>query len=140
MSTARDNAPFRSLQEQPWSLWWLQGRRLARIEVRRNLFSRRAWWIYFLAFIPTVIILMHLLARSHPATELDDDTYVRPERIASLGEIDYGGFSIRQQFFHGGEFLYEKDTVLGAFYVLSRRAMERAPRQANGRSAPAHPC
>ena len=76
MSTARGNAPVRSLQEHAWSLWWLQGRRLARIEVRRNLFSRRAWWIYFLAFIPTVIILMHLLVRSHPALELEDDTYV----------------------------------------------------------------
>jgi hypothetical protein len=76
MSTARGNTLVRSLQEQPWGLWWQQARRLVRIEVRRNLFSRRAWWIYFLAFIPTVIILIHLLVRSHPASELDDDTYV----------------------------------------------------------------
>jgi ABC-type transport system involved in multi-copper enzyme maturation permease subunit len=76
MSSARGNTLVRSLQEQPWGLWWLQGRRLVRIEVRRNLFFRRAWWIYFLAFIPTVIILIHLLVRSHPALELDDDTYV----------------------------------------------------------------
>ena len=76
MSATRGNALFRSLQGQPWGLWWLQGRRLVRIEVRRNLFSRRAWWIYFLAFVPTVIILIHLLVRSHPALELEDDTYV----------------------------------------------------------------
>jgi ABC-type transport system involved in multi-copper enzyme maturation permease subunit len=76
MSTARGNVLVRSLQEQPWGLLWLQVRRLVRIEVRRNLFSGRAWWIYFLAFIPTVIILIHLLVRSHPALELDDDTTV----------------------------------------------------------------
>ena len=76
MSTARGNVLVRSLQEQPWGLWWLQARRLVRIEVRRNLFSGRAWWIYFLAFIPTGIILIHLLVRSHPAFDLDDDTNV----------------------------------------------------------------
>ena len=76
MSTARGNVLVRSLQEQPWGLWWLQGRRLVRVEVRRNLFSGRAWWIYFLAYIPTGIILIHLLVRSHPAFDLDDDTNV----------------------------------------------------------------
>jgi ABC-type transport system involved in multi-copper enzyme maturation permease subunit len=49
------------MMEQPWGLWWLQARRMARIEVRRNLLSKRAWWVYFLAFVPTVIILIHLL-------------------------------------------------------------------------------
>ena len=76
MSTARGNVLVRSLQEQPWGLLWLQVRRLVRIEVRRNLFSGRAWWIYFLAFIPTGIILIHLLVRSHPVFDLDDDTNV----------------------------------------------------------------
>ena len=65
-----------SVLQQPWSLWWLQARRLVRIEVRRNLFSWKASWIYFLAFIPTVIILMHLLFESHPAFALGDDTNV----------------------------------------------------------------
>ena len=76
MSTARGNVLVRSLQGQPRGLLWLQGCRLVRIEVRRNLFSGRAWWIYFLAFIPTGIILIHLLVRSHPAFDLDDDTNV----------------------------------------------------------------
>jgi ABC-type transport system involved in multi-copper enzyme maturation permease subunit len=62
--------------EQPWGLWWLQARRLIRIEVRRNLFSWKASWIYFLAFIPTLIILIHLLFESHPAFALSDDTNV----------------------------------------------------------------
>ena len=50
---------------QPWSLWWIQGLRLTRIEVKRNLFSWRASWIYFLAFIPTFIILIHVLIDRH---------------------------------------------------------------------------
>ena len=64
------------LRHQPWSLWWIQARRLTRIEIRRNLFTRRAWWIYFLAFIPTVIILIHLLIDSHSGPGMSDDTEV----------------------------------------------------------------
>ncbi len=54
----------------------MQGRRLVRIEVRRNLFSWKASWIYFLAFIPAVIILIHLLFDRHPAFQLADDANV----------------------------------------------------------------
>jgi ABC-type transport system involved in multi-copper enzyme maturation permease subunit len=54
----------------------MQGRRLVRIEVRRNLFSWKASWIYFLAFAPAVIILIHLLVDSHPAFQLGEDTGV----------------------------------------------------------------
>ncbi len=64
------------LRQQPWSLWWVQARRLTRIEIRRNLFTRRAWWIYFLAFIPAVIILIHLLIDTHPGFGMGDDTAV----------------------------------------------------------------
>lgn len=64
------------LARQPWDLWWIQAQRLTRIELRRNLFSWRASWIYFLAFIPTVIILIHELIDSHPAFQLSDDTEV----------------------------------------------------------------
>lgn len=71
------NAGFaKSVLQQPWDLWSLQARRLVRIEVRRNLFSWKASWIYFLAFIPTVIILIHLLFESHPAFALTEDTNV----------------------------------------------------------------
>ena len=54
-----------NFMSQPWSLWWIQGLRLTRIEVKRNLFSWRASWIYFLAFIPTFIILIHVLVDRH---------------------------------------------------------------------------
>ena len=64
------------LRQQPWSLWWVQARRLTRIEIRRNLFTKRAWWIYFLAFIPAVIILIHLFVDTHSGGGLSEDTEV----------------------------------------------------------------
>jgi ABC-type transport system involved in multi-copper enzyme maturation permease subunit len=70
------NALAQSVLQQPWTLYWLQARRLVRIEVRRNLLSWKASWIYFLAFIPTFIILIHLLFESHPAFALVEDTNV----------------------------------------------------------------
>ena len=70
------------LRQQPWSLWWIQFRRFARIEIRRNLFTRRAWWIYFLAFVPAVIILIHLLVDSHPSSSMTEDTNI----LADSGE------------------------------------------------------
>lgn len=65
-----------TLRQQPWSLWWIQFRRFVRIEIRRNLFTRRAWWVYFLAFIPVVIILIHLLIDTHSSFGMSDDTQV----------------------------------------------------------------
>jgi ABC-type transport system involved in multi-copper enzyme maturation permease subunit len=67
---------MRYLVQQPWSLWWIQGKRLVRIELRRNLLSWKATWIYFLAFVPTLIILIHLLFMPHPAYEMSEDTTV----------------------------------------------------------------
>lgn len=74
--TAQATTFFRTLIEQPWGLWWLQVRRMVRIEVRRNLLSRRAWWVYFLAFVPTFIILIHLLKERHPQFAIAEDTTV----------------------------------------------------------------
>jgi ABC-type transport system involved in multi-copper enzyme maturation permease subunit len=73
------------LLQKPWGLWWLQGRRLTAIEVRRNLFSWRASWIYFLAFIPTLIIFIHLVFDTHPAIAMPDDTNI----LAGVVEFYY---------------------------------------------------
>jgi hypothetical protein len=62
--------------QQPWGLWWIQAWRLTRIEARRNLFSWKASWIYFIAFIPAVIILSHLLVDSHPPSSMGEDTNI----------------------------------------------------------------
>lgn len=74
--TEQATSYFGRLMQEPWGLWWLQARRLARIEVRRNLFSKRAWWIYFLAFVPTVILLIHTLFMRHPQFAMAEDTMV----------------------------------------------------------------
>jgi len=62
--------------QQPWGLWWLQIQRLTRMEVRRNLFSWRAGWIYFLAFIPTLIIVIHFVFDRHLPSMIGDDANV----------------------------------------------------------------
>jgi ABC-type transport system involved in multi-copper enzyme maturation permease subunit len=66
----------KKLAQQPWGLWWIQAQRLTRIELRRNLFSWKATWIYFLAFVPTFIIFIHAVVDTHPAFQLSDDTNV----------------------------------------------------------------
>jgi ABC-type transport system involved in multi-copper enzyme maturation permease subunit len=73
------------LRRQPWSLWWIQFRRFARIEIRRNLFTRRAWWIYFLAFVPVVIMLIHLLVDSLRGMDMNEDTQV----LAGIVQLYY---------------------------------------------------
>lgn len=74
---AKTLATFRSdLARHPWGLWWIQGQRLTRIEVRRNLLTWRAAWIYFLAFVPTAIILVHLLIDKRFAFSMSDDTNI----------------------------------------------------------------
>lgn len=70
------SAGVKSLLGQPWSLWWMQGRRIAQIEVRRNLLTWKAAWVYFLAFAPVAIILIHYLFDRHPRFALSDDTNI----------------------------------------------------------------
>ena len=74
--SAQDVSYFRLVLDQPWSLWWQQARRLARIEMRRNLLTKRAWWIYFLAFVPTVLMLIALFKASHSPVAMTEATTV----------------------------------------------------------------
>ncbi len=45
MMRERANELKTQFMQQPWGLWFLQARRLVRIEIRRNLFSWKAAWI-----------------------------------------------------------------------------------------------
>ena len=45
-------------EEQPWRLYGSQVSILVRNEVRRNLFTRRRIWIYLLALVPALLILI----------------------------------------------------------------------------------
>jgi ABC-type transport system involved in multi-copper enzyme maturation permease subunit len=74
-----------ALRQQPWGLWWIQARRLTVIELRRNLFSWRASWIYFLAFVPTLLILVHFFVDGHAVSEMPDDTEV----LAGIVQLYY---------------------------------------------------
>jgi ABC-type transport system involved in multi-copper enzyme maturation permease subunit len=72
----RDANFTKNLAKPPWRLYWIQAKRLTAIEVRRNLFSWRASWIYFLAFIPAPVILLHDLVDRHSPFTMSDDTDV----------------------------------------------------------------
>jgi NADH:ubiquinone oxidoreductase subunit 3 (subunit A) len=73
------------ITKQPWGMWWLQVSRLTRIELRRNLFSWKASWIYFLAFIPTFVIFIHLLVDRNRTFAQSDDTSV----LAAIIQLYY---------------------------------------------------
>jgi ABC-type transport system involved in multi-copper enzyme maturation permease subunit len=64
------------IAQQPWGLWGIQAYRLTRIELGRNLFSWKATWIYFLAFVPTFIIFIHMVVDHHPVLEMSNDTNI----------------------------------------------------------------
>lgn len=42
----------------PWNLWWRQVQGILRLELKRNLFARRALWVYLLALAPVFFALM----------------------------------------------------------------------------------
>jgi ABC-type transport system involved in multi-copper enzyme maturation permease subunit len=75
----------KELAQKPWGLWWVQAQRLTRIELRRNLFSWKATWIYCLAYIPTVIIFIHLAADRHLSFALSEDTNI----LAGIVQLYY---------------------------------------------------
>lgn len=77
----------KSLKNQPWSLYGSQISVLVRNEVRRNLFTRRRIWVYFLALIPVLILIAHNLF-DHNGTEasyIDNDTQV----LAAIIQLYY---------------------------------------------------
>jgi ABC-type transport system involved in multi-copper enzyme maturation permease subunit len=85
MMQQADSGLRKDLMQQPWALWWLQAKRLTQIELRRNLFSWRASWIYFLAFIPTLIIFIHSIVDAHDPLSIYDDTQV----LANIVQLYY---------------------------------------------------
>jgi ABC-type transport system involved in multi-copper enzyme maturation permease subunit len=73
--TAELNRLKTSLLQKPWRLWFTQIRSIVVLETRRNLFSWRSWWVYFLAFAPAAIILIHaIFDRGHG--RMEEDTLV----------------------------------------------------------------
>ncbi len=85
MTQHDDAVPRKDFTQQPWALWWVQAKRLTRIELRRNLFSWRASWIYFLAFVPTLIIFIHAIFNEHDPSAIGDDTQI----LAGIVQLYY---------------------------------------------------
>ncbi|MGA2134728.1 MAG: ABC transporter permease [Bryobacteraceae bacterium] len=46
---------------QPWMLWRRQVTAILRLELKKSLFSKRAWWIYILTLGPVLITGLHSL-------------------------------------------------------------------------------
>jgi ABC-type transport system involved in multi-copper enzyme maturation permease subunit len=82
-SVARAQITFK---EQPWRLFASQISVLVRNEVRRNLFTRRRIWVYLLALIPVIIILLHyFLDKNASPSQLEEDTFV----LAGIVQLYY---------------------------------------------------
>jgi ABC-type transport system involved in multi-copper enzyme maturation permease subunit len=66
-----------TFKEQPWRLFASQISILVRNEVRRNLFTRRRIWVYLLALIPVIIILIHYIwDKNANPSQIEEDTFV----------------------------------------------------------------
>jgi ABC-type transport system involved in multi-copper enzyme maturation permease subunit len=75
-----------SLKEQPWRLFASQISVLVRNEVRRNLFTRRRIWVYLLALIPVIIILIHYFwDKNISPSQIEEDTFV----LAGIVQLYY---------------------------------------------------
>ena len=71
-------------RNEQWRLWLTQLRAIIRLESGRNLFSWRSLWVYFLAFAPAGIILLHALF-NHGRSRMDEDTMV----LAGIVQLYY---------------------------------------------------
>jgi ABC-type Na+ efflux pump permease subunit len=67
------------LRALPWALWRCQVAAILRLELKKSLFSKRAWWIYVLAFGPAVIAGLHSLTqagRHRVGCSIGEDTMI----------------------------------------------------------------
>jgi len=64
------------IANQPWMLWRRQVAAILRLELKKSLFSKRAWWIYFLALGPVVITGLHSLFTNNFHHSLGEDNMI----------------------------------------------------------------
>ncbi len=67
-------ATMRKFADLPWRLWLRQSATIIRLDLRKNFLSRRGFWIYLLAYAPTVIIALHAVVNRRPS--MREDTMV----------------------------------------------------------------
>jgi ABC-type transport system involved in multi-copper enzyme maturation permease subunit len=77
----------KTLKEQPWPLYARQISVLVRNEVRRNLFTRRRIWVYFLSLVPVIfLILRNIFGHGQfEATYIEENT----QGLAILVQLYY---------------------------------------------------
>ncbi|HTT61212.1 MAG TPA: ABC transporter permease [Bryobacteraceae bacterium] len=61
---------------QPWMLWRRQVAAILRLELKKSLFSKRAWWIYILTLGPVLITGAHSLMPGSGGHTLGDDNMI----------------------------------------------------------------
>ncbi len=59
--------------QQPWMLWRRQVAAILRLELKKSLFSKRAWWIYILTAGPVFITGLHSLFSGSGHTMAEDN-------------------------------------------------------------------
>src|SRR6185369_12900700 len=68
----------------PWAIWRAQLLTILRLELKRNFFKLRGFWIYILAFAPALIIATHAMSSRGRCT-LEEDTTI----LAGIFQIFY---------------------------------------------------
>ena len=61
---------------QPWMLWRRQVAAILRLELKKTLFSKRAWWIYILTLGPVLVTGVHSLIPGTGGHTLADDNMI----------------------------------------------------------------
>jgi ABC-type transport system involved in multi-copper enzyme maturation permease subunit len=61
------------ISAMPWMLWRRQVAAILRLELKKSLFSKRAWWIYILTLGPVVITGLHSVFSGGNHTMGDDE-------------------------------------------------------------------
>ena len=66
-----------TLRRLPWALWRAQILAILRLEVRKTFFTRRGFWIYFLAFAPVLLYAAHsfIQLKAGRPGDLGEDTH-----------------------------------------------------------------
>jgi len=84
-SSTQATSPRDRLAAAPWQLWLTQTLNVARIELRKNILTRRGFGSYLLAFLPALAVFMHGYVSQHGVCNLDEDTKV----LAGIFQLYY---------------------------------------------------
>jgi ABC-type transport system involved in multi-copper enzyme maturation permease subunit len=67
---------WNQIATQPWMLWRRQVAAILRLELKKTLFSKRAWWIYILTLGPVAITGLHSLLDRGSNHTLGEDNMI----------------------------------------------------------------